>query len=64
MTLQEAINYFGTQAALAKAIGRGPAAITNWKARGGAIPQDVQFRIQVITKGKLKADPASGQPAA
>lgn len=56
MTLQEAIDHYKTQAALARALGKEPAAITNWKARGGAIPLDVQYRLQVITKGRLKAD--------
>lgn len=63
MTLQEAIDHFGNQAKLASAIGRTPAAITNWKERGGVIPLDAQYRIQVLTKGRLKADAAEPKTA-
>lgn len=63
MTLQDAIDHFGSQVELAAAIKREPAAISNWKARGGVIPEDVQYRIQVVTNGALKADQPD-QPAA
>jgi hypothetical protein len=64
MTLQDAIDHYGSQAALARALNREPAAITNWKARGGVIPLDVQYRLQVITEGRLKADQPDTKPAA
>lgn len=64
MTLQDAVDHFGSQTALAAALNREPAAISNWKARGGVIPLDVQYRIQVITNGLLKADQPDSKPAA
>jgi hypothetical protein len=64
MTLEEAIKHFGSQAALAEAIGKTSAAISMWKARGGVIPIDRQYQIQVASKGRLKADAQSTTPAA
>lgn len=64
MTIDQAIAHFGSQAALAEKIGRTPEAISMWKVRGGVIPIDVQYRIQVLTKNKLKADSPSEKPAA
>ena len=55
MTPQEAIDYFGGGSKLAKAIGTTPAAPSLWK-KAGEIPYVRQCQIQVITKGKLKAD--------
>lgn len=67
MTLQEAIDYFGggrgAVTKLAEAIRFTPEAVSNWKRRGGVIPYDAQCRLQVATKGKLKADPID-KPAA
>lgn len=57
MTIDEAVAHFGSQKELAAKIGKTPEAVSMWKSRGGVIPHDVQFRIQVITKGRLKADP-------
>jgi len=57
MTLQEALDHFGgSNTELAEAIGITPEAVSNWKRRGGSIPYDAQCRLQVATKGKLKAD--------
>lgn len=57
MTLEEALNHFdNSNTKLAEAIGIDPAAVSNWKKRGGVIPTDSQCRLQVVTKGKLKAD--------
>lgn len=57
MTLQEALDYYGgSKSKLAEAIGRTPATVTNWIARGGVIPEASQYRLQRATKGRLKAD--------
>ena len=64
MTIDEAINHFGSQPELAKALGIEQAAISNWKRRGGVVPTGVQFRLQVMTKGKLKADQPEPKTAA
>ena len=63
MTIDEAVAHFGSQRELADKLGRTPEAISMWRARGNVIPRDVQFRIQVLTRGKLKADPID-KPAA
>jgi hypothetical protein len=57
MTIDEAVAHFGSQKELAEKIGRSSEAISMWRARGNVIPIDVQYRIQVLTKGRLKADP-------
>lgn len=54
MTTQEAIEFFGTKAAIAKALGCSPAAVTMW---GDEPPFVRQYQIQRLTKGKLKANP-------
>jgi transcriptional repressor of cell division inhibition gene dicB len=63
MTIDDAVNHFGSNDALAKKLGITTAAISMWRARGGAIPLGVQYRIQVLTKGRLKADQPSSQSA-
>jgi DNA-binding transcriptional regulator YdaS (Cro superfamily) len=51
--LQPAIDYFGSQALMAKAIGVNPMAITQWKRRG--IPARRAKQISDATNGKVKA---------
>ena len=53
MTKTDAINYFGGVAKLAKAIDRTPQAISQW---GEKIPDGMDYKIQVVTGGKLKVD--------
>lgn len=57
MKTQDAIDYFKTKAALAKAftppLTRG--AITHWS-NDGHLPRGRAFELQLITKGKLKVD--------
>lgn len=57
MTIDEAVAHYKTPAALAAALGIEPEAISNWKRRGNVIPHPTQCQIQVISKGRLKADP-------
>jgi transcriptional repressor of cell division inhibition gene dicB len=52
MTKREAILHFGSQAALARALGIGRASVNQWP----EIPLPRQFQIQVITDGHLLAD--------
>lgn len=56
MKLTEAVEYFGSKTALAKAINVGKSAVTLW---GDQIPQGRQYQIEILTKGKLKADPVA-----
>ena len=55
MTLDEAVLYFGSKANIARALKVWPTTVSNWAARG-SIPDAVQYKIQVLTKNKLKAD--------
>lgn len=63
MTKQQAITHYGSQAALARALGVHRAAINGW---GETIPIGRQFQLEVLTAGLLKADrhPATEKPQA
>lgn len=52
MTKQEAVNHFGTQAALARALGIKKAAVSEWS----EIPIGRQCQIEILTSGMLVAD--------
>lgn len=53
MTKEEAIREFGTQVALAKALGLTQHTVSSW----GEVPVLRQLQIEVITEGRLKAGP-------
>jgi DNA-binding transcriptional regulator YdaS (Cro superfamily) len=53
MTKEQAIRHYGTQAALARALGIHRAAINGW---GEQIPLGRQYQLEVLTQGVLKAD--------
>lgn len=53
MTYDDLISLYGNGAKAGKALGYSRQAISRWKAAG--IPFEQQFRIQLKTKGKLKA---------
>jgi DNA-binding transcriptional regulator YdaS (Cro superfamily) len=52
MTKNEAVIYFGSQAALGRALGIGKASVNQWS----KIPIDRQCQIEIVTGGALKAD--------
>lgn len=58
MTKHDAIQYFGTQRALAAAIGRTEGAVSQWS----QVPRGVQFELHVRTGGKLSVDAEYYQP--
>lgn len=61
MTPQDAKNYFGSQTAIAKALGAAQSSVCEWF-EAGKIPEGRQYQIELATKGKLKADkPANRQ---
>lgn len=60
MTTDEAVRYFGSQHALATAIGCKQPAISQW---GERPPLLRQYQIQLLTGGKLVADPAPKEAA-
>lgn len=51
--LQQAIQYFGTQAKLAQALDIGSMAITQWKHRG--VPPMRAKQIERLSNGNIKA---------
>lgn len=55
MKVSAAIKYYGTQTALAEALGVTQPCVSNWVKRE-KIPSLQQLRLQSITKDKLKAD--------
>jgi DNA-binding transcriptional regulator YdaS (Cro superfamily) len=59
MKKTDAINYFGSAAELAKKLNISEAAISQW---GETIPQGRAYQIEVLTGGKLKADPITPTP--
>lgn len=59
MKKTDAINYFGSAAELAKKLNISEAAISQW---GETIPQGRAYQIEVLTGGKLKADPIKPTP--
>lgn len=62
MKTQEVADFFGGRKKLADALGIRPSAVSMW---GEKIPVSRQYQIQVISKGKFKADQESdAYPAA
>lgn len=56
MKINDVIAHFGSQVAAAEALGVQQPTISNWKTRGN-IPHIQQLKIELLTKGKLKAKP-------
>ena len=56
MKFDSLIEHFGSQVAAADALGVTQPTLSNWKKRG-QIPLIQQLRIELVTKGKLKAKP-------
>ncbi|MFM5373345.1 Cro/CI family transcriptional regulator [Aeromonas veronii] len=59
MKKQDALDHFGGVVGLAKALGCKPQAISQW---GETIPKGRAYQIEVMTGGKLKADPIKPTP--
>lgn len=53
MFKKQVIDHFGTQRAIAKALGISDAAVSQWKE---VIPEKDAYRLQVVTDGALKYD--------
>lgn len=54
MTKEQAIKYFGSQVALAEALGIGQSSVSEWETYP---PEIRQIQLQTITRGKLRAEP-------
>ena len=52
MKIKDLVDYYGNQVLAADAIGVSRQAVTNWKRRGG-IPDDIQIRYYLHTRGQL-----------
>ena len=55
MKIKQTIRYFGSQSNLAAELGLDRRVVNNWSRRG-SIPEIPQYKIQMITNGKLKVD--------
>lgn len=53
MRTEQAVNHYGTQAGLARALGITKQAIQFW---GELVPEGRAYQLQHITKGKLKVE--------
>jgi hypothetical protein len=54
MTKDQAINHFGTQVELARALGMSQGSVSLW----GEFPPELrQLQIEALTAGKLRAEP-------
>lgn len=59
MTRDQAIEYFGSAAAMARALGLSNGTVAEWCRRRGAgkpIPDEQQFAIERLSKGRLRVD--------
>ena len=54
MLTATAIEHYGTQAALARALNVTRSAINQW---GEIVPQGAAYKLQALTEGVLKVDP-------
>ena len=52
MNTAAVVNYFGSKAEIARALGIGNTAVTNW---GDTVPIGRAYQLEVITDGALKA---------
>jgi hypothetical protein len=55
MNYDDIIRHYGSAAKAARKLPYGPTAIANWKARK-AVPIPTQHVIQVLSRGKLRAE--------
>lgn len=60
MRKEEAISFYGSQSALARALGIAQASVAGW---ADYPPGGRQLQIEKLTKGKLKAEPDCMNPA-
>ena len=56
MNIKQALEHYGTQSKLAAALDVEQSNISKWNS-SGVMPWHRQLELQMLTKGKLKADP-------
>lgn len=63
MTPDDLLEYFGTKAEIARAVGVEPPSLTDWF-NSGKVPEVRQYQIEIATGGALRASkPADRRPA-
>lgn len=55
MTLRQVLKYFGSRSLTAHALGISSQAVSQWHANG-CVPIGMQYRLEIETAGKLKAN--------
>ena len=55
MTPKQALDHFGTQQRIARALGMAQSSVAEWFA-AGRIPEGRQYQIELATGGALRAD--------
>lgn len=56
MQIQEVLDFFGkSQTKVARALGIAQSNVSKW-VKSGHVPELRQYQLQLLTKGKLKAD--------
>ena len=58
MKIEQAVKFYGGKKKLATALNVSPSAVSHW-VEANEIPEGQQYKLQAITKGKLKADAAA-----
>lgn len=53
MTYTDVLAHYGTQVAIAKALGITQSTVSAW---GGIVPAKYQYQLEVITEGAMRAD--------
>lgn len=58
MRYKDALAHFGSDEAIAEALGgKTRQAVNAWQRDGGIIPEGMAYKLQVITGGRLRVDP-------
>lgn len=60
MNMQQLVAHYGSQRAIAEALGTTEQVVSAWNRNG--IPAGRQFQVEIATKGLLKADPPAVRP--
>lgn len=55
MLKQTAIKFYGSCAAIARAIERSSTSVVDWP---GIVPEGMAYKIQVVSKGRCRVDPS------
>lgn len=62
MSYEDLINFYGSQAAAARAIGIKPPSLAEWKVKGIPLPRQAQYELD--SEGVLKAEKRAAEERA